>query len=94
MAVYLIEAEWCIYASVNEAIIGPNNGLLPGWRQAIIWTNAGMLLIGHLRTNFSEIISRIFTFSFQENAFQNAVIKLAAILFRPQCVKLLTFVGW
>ena len=27
-------------------IIGPDNGLSPGRRQAIIWTNAGILLIG------------------------------------------------
>ena len=25
-----IEAEWCIYTSVNEVIIGSDNGLLPG----------------------------------------------------------------
>ena len=36
-------------------IIGSDNGLLPGRRQAIIWTNAGILLIGPLGTNFSEI---------------------------------------
>ena len=34
-------------------IIGSDNGLLPGWHQAIIWTNAGILLIGPLVTNFS-----------------------------------------
>ena len=26
--------------------IGSDNGLLPGQRQAIIWTNTGILLIG------------------------------------------------
>ena len=31
----------------------------PGRRQAIIWTNAGILLIGPLRTNSSEILSEI-----------------------------------
>ena len=30
----------------NLTIIGPDNGLSPGRHQAIIWTNAGMLLIG------------------------------------------------
>ena len=29
-------------------IIGSDNGLAPGQRQAIIWTNAGILLIGPL----------------------------------------------
>ena len=33
-------------------IIGSDNGLSPGWRQAIIWPNTGMLLIGPLGTNF------------------------------------------
>ena len=37
-------------------IIGSANGLSPGRRQAIIWTNAGILLIGPLGTNFSEIL--------------------------------------
>ena len=31
----------------NLTIIGSDNGLGPGRRQAIIWSNAGMLLIGH-----------------------------------------------
>ena len=36
-------------------IIGSDNGLLPGQQQAIIWTNDGILLIGPLVTNFSDI---------------------------------------
>ena len=44
-------------------IIGSDNGLSPGRRQAIIWTNAGLLLIGPLGTNFSEILIAILTFS-------------------------------
>ena len=44
------------------AIIGSDNGLSPGRRQAIIWTNAGILLIGPLGTNISEIWIRIQTF--------------------------------
>ena len=36
-------------------ITGSDNGLAPGRRQAIIWTNAGILLIWHLRTPFREI---------------------------------------
>ena len=47
-------------------VIGPVNGLLPGRRQAIIWTNAGILLIGPLRTNFNEIFIEIHTFSFKK----------------------------
>ena len=47
-------------------IIGSDNGLSPGQRQAIIWTNAGILLIAPLGTNFSEIFIEIYTFSFKK----------------------------
>ena len=40
-------------------IIGSDNGLSPGRRQAIIWTNAGILSIGPLGTNVSEILIEI-----------------------------------
>ena len=43
-------------------IIGSDNGMSPGRRQAIIWTNAGILLIGPLGTNFSEILIKFLTF--------------------------------
>ena len=45
-------------------INGSDNGLSPGRRQAIIWTNAGILLIRPLGTKFSEILIGIQTFSF------------------------------
>ena len=45
------------------AIIGSDNGLSPDRRQAIIWTNAGILLIGPF---FSEILIGIQTFSFKK----------------------------
>ena len=46
--------------AVNRlTIIGSDNGLSPGRRQAIIWTNAGILLIGPLATNFNEILIEI-----------------------------------
>ena len=35
----------------NLTIIGLDNGLLPELRQAIIWTNAGILLIGSFWTS-------------------------------------------
>ena len=47
-------------------IIGSDNGLSPGRRQAIIWTNAGILLIRTLGTNFSEIPGKIHSFSFKK----------------------------
>ena len=46
--------------------IGSDTGQLPGRCQAIIWTNVGILFIGPLETNFSEIIIKIYTFSFKK----------------------------
>ena len=47
-------------------IIGSDNGLSPGRHQAIIWTNTGILLIGPLGTNFSEILGEIYIFLFRK----------------------------
>ena len=47
----------------NLTIIGSDNGLSPDRRQAITWTNAGILLIGPIGTNFREILIKIHTFS-------------------------------
>ena len=50
----------------NLTIIVSDNGLSPGRRQTIIYTNAGILLIGTLGTSFIEILSKIHTFSFNK----------------------------
>ena len=55
--------------------IGSDNGLPPDRRQAIIWTNAGILLIGPLGTNFSEILSEIHTFSFKKMHLKMSSVK-------------------
>ena len=47
-------------------IIGSDNGLSPERRQPIIRTNAGILLIGPLETNLSEILFEIQTFSLKK----------------------------
>ena len=47
-------------------IIGSDNGLSPGRRQAIIWSNAGILLIGPLGTNLSEFLFENRTFSLKK----------------------------
>ena len=63
-----------IHICVSElTTIDSDNGLSPIRRQAIIWINAGILLIEPLRrTNF-----------IQENVFENVVWKMAFILSRP-----------
>ena len=61
---------------VNKlTIIGSDNGLSPGRRQAIIWTNAGTLLIRTLGTNFSEILGKIHSFSFKKMHFKMSSAK-------------------
>ena len=70
--------------------IGSDNGLLPGRRRAIIWTNAGILLIEPLGTNFSEILIRIRTFSFKEMH-----LKMWLVKWRPFCLGLnVLIVAW
>ena len=64
-------------------IIGSDNGLWPDRRQAIIWTNAGLLLIGPLRINVSEILIKILTFSFKKMR-----LKVSSANRRPFCLGL------
>ena len=56
-------------------IIVSDNGLSPGRRQAIIWTNARILLIGPSGTNFSEILIEIQTFSSKKIRFKMSSAK-------------------
>ena len=51
---------------IKQPIIGSDNGMSPGWCQAIIWTNDGLLLNGPLGANFIEIWIKINTFSFKK----------------------------
>ena len=67
----------------NITIIGSGNVLSPGRRQAIIWTNAGILLIGPIGTNFSEILIKIITFSFKKMRW-----KVSSGKRRPSCLGL------
>ena len=67
----------------NVTIIGSDNGLSPGRRRAIIWTNTGILLIGPLGTNFSEIWSEICIFSFTKMH-----LKMPSAKWRPFCLGL------
>ena len=65
----------------NVTTIGSDNGLSPGWHQTIIWTNCGILLIGTLGTNFSEILIEIQTFSFKKMR-----LKVSSAKWRPFCL--------
>ena len=67
----------------NLTIIDSDNGFSPGRRQAIIWTNAGILLIGPLGTNFIEILIGFQTFSFKKMH-----LKMSSAKWRPFCLGL------
>ena len=54
---------------------GSDNGLSPVWCQAIIRTNAGILLTGSSWTKFSEILLEIHTFSFTKGHFNISSVK-------------------
>ena len=68
---------------VKLTIIGSDNGLSPGRHQAIIWTNARILLIGPIGTNFIENFIGIQTFSFKKMH-----LKMSSAKWRPFCLGL------
>ena len=65
-------------------IIGADNGLSPGRHQAIIWTNAGILLIEPLSKNLSEIFIEIHIFSFKKMH-----LKMSSGKCQPFCLSLI-----
>ena len=73
----------------NLTIIGSDNGLSPGRCQAIIWTNAGILLTGPLGTNFSEILTEILTFLSKKIR-----LKMLSVKWRPFCLGLNVLIKW
>ena len=67
----------------KTTIIGSDNVLSPDRRQAIIWTKAGILLIGGLRTNFSEILIQYCRYSFKKMQ-----LKMSSGKWQPSCLGL------
>ena len=56
VASWIVHWDRVTHICVNEMIIiGSDNGLSPGRRQVIIWTDAWILVLGSLGINFSEI---------------------------------------
>ena len=68
---------------IKLTVIGSDNGLSPDRCQAIIWTNAGILLIKHLGTNFSEILAEILACSSKKMRW-----KVSSEKWRPFCLGL------
>ena len=82
LAISLIRWGQAMHTYVSKlTIIGSDNGLSPGRRQTIIWTNAAILVIRTLGTNFSEILSEIHTFSFKKMQ-----VKMLSAKWRPSCL--------
>ena len=67
----------------NLTIIGSDNGLAPTRRQATIWINAGIFLIGPLGKNSSGILIEILTFSFTKMC-----LKVSSVKWHPFCLGL------
>ena len=89
MMIHLLLTHWGRVAQrcVGKlAIIVSDNGLSPKRHQAIIWTSAGILLIGPLGTTFSEMLIEIQIFHSRKCTW-NVVCEMASILPRPQYVK-------
>ena len=75
-----------IRISLKFVLEVPIDNKPPGRHQVIIWTNAGILFIEFLGTNFNEISIKVYEFPFQKKTFQNVIWKLAVSLSQPQCV--------
>ena len=82
---WIISTHWIRVTHIcidNLTIIGSDKGLSPARHQTIIWTNAGILLIGPLGTNFSEIVIEIQNFYWRIYMW-----KCRLQMSRPQCFK-------
>ena len=80
---WLSHFPYCrIYASVNRDTIGSDNGLSPIRCQAIMSTNAGLLSIGPLWTNFIKIFIQNTKLFIHKDASENIVSEMAVILSR------------
>ena len=85
---------WVTYICVSDlTIIGSDNGLSPGRCHAIIWTYAGILLIGPLQGNFNEIVFEIWKFSLKKCTWK-CRLRNGSRLSRPQCVDIETGPYW
>ena len=69
--------------------IGSDNDLSPGWCQAIVWTNSGILLIWHQGTNFNEMLIEIHKFWLKTTH-----LKMSSAKWRPFCPGLNVLSHW
>ena len=81
-AIFVTHWGQVTHKCVSKLIVsGSDYGFSPGRRQAIIWTNAGILSIGALETNFSEILVEIIIVSFKKMR-----LEVSPVIRRPFCL--------
>ena len=85
-----VEADWRICALVNKATIGPDNGLSPDRRQAIIRANAGIFFDWTIRNKLQGNFNRNSYIFIQANAFENIV----CINYRQFCLNIVVLTHW
>ena len=68
---------------IYNFLVGSDNGLSPDSCQGIIWTNAGIVLIGPWGTYFNEILIKI-----QQVSFRKVHLKMLSGKWRPFCLGL------
>ena len=86
-----------MYASAKRAIIGSDNGLAPGRRQAIILNQCWHIVNWTLRNKLQWNLNQNSYIFIHKNAIENVVYKMVAILSLPHCVikdKNATFQGY
>ena len=68
--------------------IDSDNGLLPGECPTIISTNAGILLVGPLQTNFNDIL-----FEIQKFSCNKMNLKMLSVKWQPYCLSLTVLIN-
>ena len=75
---------WVMHKCIRKpTIIDSDNGLSPGWCQAIMWSNVKILFIGPLGINLSEILIKMYIFKFKKMH-----LKMSSGKWEPFCLSL------
>ena len=82
----LIEAKWRMHASVDQTIMGSNDGFV-AWSAPSHYLNQRWYIVNlALGIKLQWNVDGNPNIFFQENAFENVVCEMAAILSRPQYI--------
>ena len=68
---------------MNNVSIGSDNGLSPIRRQAIIWTNADLLSVWNLGTNFSKVLIKMNKRIYEYHYHTKMHLKMSPAKWRP-----------